>query len=120
MMLHVYGIPNCQTVKKARTWLEENQVHYEFHNFKTEAPTEALIQSWLEHISLEQLVNKRGTTWRKLSEAEQSSLQHQDTAIEVLMANSSVIKRPVLITNNPNAPVLLGFDVDAYQRLVKP
>ena len=59
-MLQVYGIPNCQTVKKARVWLEEHAVDYTFHNFKTEAPTAELLQAWLQHVALDALVNKRG------------------------------------------------------------
>ena len=112
VMLHLYGIPNCQTVKKARVWLEENGIEYVFHNFKTEAPTTELLQSWLQTTSLESLVNKRGTTWRKLSEDEQAALQNPETAMAVLIANSSVIKRPVAVI--PETPLILGFDIDTY------
>lgn len=116
-MLQVYGIPNCQTVKKARVWLEENKVDYEFHNFKTETPTEALLQAWLKHVPLEALVNKRGTTWRKLDEAEQHALQHADTALAVLIAHPSVIKRPVSVSDQPSPAVQLGFDAATFQNL---
>lgn len=116
-MLQVYGIPNCQTVKKARVWLEENKVDYEFHNFKTEAPTKALLQAWLKHVPLEALVNKRGTTWRKLGEAEQHALQHADTALAVLIAHPSVIKRPVSVSDQLSPAVQLGFDAATFQNL---
>lgn len=112
-MLHLYGIPNCQTVKKARVWLEENNIEYVFHNFKTEAPTAPLLQSWLQITNLESLVNKRGTTWRKLSEAEQTALQNPETAIDVLITNSSVIKRPVAVMDETQ--LILGFDIDTYK-----
>lgn len=111
-MLHLYGIANCQTVKKARVWLEENGIECVFHNFKTEIPTAQLLQFWLQTVSLESLVNKRGTTWRKLSENEQIALQNPETAIDVLIANSSVIKRPVAVMDETK--LILGFDVDTY------
>lgn len=113
-MLHIYGIPNCQTVKKARTWLEENHIDYTFHNFKTTPPTADLLQTWLQTVPLEALVNKRGTTWRKLSETEQQALQNNDTAIAVLMEHTSVIKRPVAVNEGVATPPLLGFDADTY------
>ena len=116
-MLHVYGIPNCQTVKKARLWLDEQQIPYTFHNFKTEVPTASLLQQWLQVLPLEQLVNKRGTTWRKLSPEEQHDLTQNDTAIDVLMANSSVIKRPVLVLSNEH--MILGFDEEKYADALK-
>ena len=113
-MLQVYGIPNCQTVKKARVWLEEHAVDYTFHNFKTEAPTAELLQAWLQHVALDALVNKRGTAWRKLSETDQQALSQTDTALAVLIANPSVIKRPVTVSDTQ---VLLGFDAERYNQL---
>ena len=113
-MLQVYGIPNCQTVKKARVWLEEHAVDYTFHNFKTEAPTAELLQTWLQSVALDALVNKRGTTWRKLSESDQQALSQTDTALAVLIANPSVIKRPVTVDNTQ---VVLGFDAERYHQL---
>ena len=71
-MRHLYGIPNCSTVKKARAWLEARQIGYVFHDFKKEAPTAEWLAGCLQHVPLEILLNKRGTTWRKLTPEEQA------------------------------------------------
>lgn len=96
MMTTVYGIPNCSSVKKVRTFLEEQQIAYDFIDFKKHAPDETLIRAWLQQISLEKLLNKRGTTWRKLDETTQAQAQTEAGAIALMIANPSVIKRPVL------------------------
>ncbi len=102
----LYGIPNCDTVKKARKWLEANGVEYEFANFKKTPPTEAKIVTWLNAVGAEKLVNKRGTTWQKLSEAEQ-----QLPPEALLTTHSSIIKRPVL---EHNGAVYVAFSDATY------
>ena len=74
-MIELYGITNCDTVKKARNWLAENNIVYEFSDFKKNAPSEAVIRQWLEQVPLEILFNKRGTTWRKLDDADRQTGQ---------------------------------------------
>ncbi len=115
-MTVVYGIPNCDTVKKARAWLAENGVDYEFSDFKKTPPDEALIESWLQHIPLETLLNKRGTTWRKLSGAEQAEADTQAGAVKLMAAHPSLIKRPVLCRNGR---CYAGFQAAEYEKVFR-
>ncbi|MBP6115585.1 MAG: arsenate reductase [Neisseriaceae bacterium] len=110
-MTTLYGIPNCSTVKKARTWLDAQSILYTFVDFKKQAPTAELIQSWLQDVPLTTLINKRGTTWRKLSPEEQASAEHADAAIALMITNPSIIKRPVLVHAEHTQ---VGFSEDAY------
>lgn len=98
-MTVVYGIPNCDTVKKARAWLAANGVDYTFSDFKKSPPQAALIESWLRDIPLETLLNRRGTTWRKLSGEEQAQAATAEGAVRLMAANPGLIKRPVLCHN---------------------
>lgn len=90
----VYGIKNCDTVKKARRWLEANDVAYTFHDFRADGLDKDTITSWLQSVSWEVLLNKRGTTWRKLDDPRKESLD-EATAVELMLANPTLIKRPV-------------------------
>lgn len=110
--LQVYGIKNCNTVKKALDWLTENEVPFEFHDFKKEPATEEKLRNWGKHSSWEALVNKRGTTWRKLSAEEQASVVDASSANAVLLQHNSMIKRPVVELEND---ILLGFDETVYR-----
>lgn len=110
-MTTLYGIPNCSTVKKARTWLDEHSHLYTFVDFKKQAPTAELIETWLKDVPLATLINKRGTTWRKLSADEQASAEQTDAAIALMIAHPSIIKRPVLV-HAGHAQV--GFSDAAY------
>ncbi|MBP6344340.1 arsenate reductase [Neisseriaceae bacterium CLB008] len=110
-MTTLYGIPNCSTVKKARTWLDEQSHLYTFVDFKKQAPTADLIATWLKDVPLATLINKRGTTWRKLSAEEQASAEDVNAATALMMAHPSIIKRPVLV-HNQHAQV--GFSEEAY------
>ena len=82
-MIKLYGIPNCDTVKKARSWLAENGIEFEFVDFKKNAPTAELIDGWLNQVALEILLNKRGTTWRKLDKDAQESAVTKEGAIDL-------------------------------------
>jgi arsenate reductase len=95
----VYGIKNCDTVKKARRWLEANDVAFTFHDFRADGLDQTTIESWLENVSWEVLLNKRGTTWRKLEDPRKDALT-QDIAVELMLANPTLIKRPVVTVNN--------------------
>ncbi|MCS4533751.1 arsenate reductase [Neisseria montereyensis] len=111
-MTTLYGITNCNTVKKARTWLDENHVGYEFVDFKKSPPDEALIKRWLKDIDLAVLLNKRGTTWRKLNSEQQAAAETEEGAIQLMVENPSLIKRPVL---NHNGHFQAGFQTASYE-----
>lgn len=114
-MITLYGIPNCDTVKKARRWLDENDVEYHFHNFKKDGLKIELIENWFTDIGWEQLLNKRGTTWRKLDDGIKNNIS-ESSAKKVMLNNTSVIKRPVLDTGKHK---LVGFNVTTYEDLFK-
>lgn len=116
-MTKIYGIPNCDTVKKARQWLADNGVAYEFVDFKKTPPTEALIVSWLQDVPLTTLLNKRGTAWRKLSDEQKSAADADEAAAVWLMAaQPSLIKRPVL---DKNGRFYAGFQTASYESVFK-
>ena len=113
-MTTLYGIPNCDTVKKARTWLAEHNIAYEFADFKKRPPDTALIERWLQDIPLETLLNKRGTTWRKLSSEEQASAGSTGGAVKLMAAHPSLIKRPIL---HYCGRYSAGFQADTYAQI---
>ncbi|MDG9668267.1 ArsC family reductase [Hahella sp. CR1] len=107
MSLKVYGISNCDTVKKARKWLEANSIEYTFHDFKKSGVPQDNLEAWLNAVGVETLVNKRGTTWRKLSDSDKSDIESGAKTKELLSEHSSVIKRPVIET--PSGDIITGF-----------
>ncbi|MFZ3002089.1 MAG: ArsC family reductase [Undibacterium umbellatum] len=114
----LFGIPNCDTVKKARTWLQEQELAFEFHDFKKQGLNRAAIETWLEHQSLDVLINRKGTTWRALSDTEKASAADTEQAIALMLDKPSVIKRPVLLINNDGkSQVNVGFSVPQYQSI---
>lgn len=106
-MIKIYGIPNCDTVKKARVWLTEHQVAHEFHDFKRQGVPEAALDAWLASVGWEKLVNRKGTTWRKLDTAVQAGVLDANSARALMLTQASVIKRPVVEWGNA---VTVGFD----------
>lgn len=106
-MIKIYGIPNCDTVKKARVWLTEHQVAHEFHDFKRQGVPEAALDAWLASVGWEKLVNRKGTTWRKLDTAVQARVLDANSARALMLTQASVIKRPVVEWGNA---VTVGFD----------
>jgi Spx/MgsR family transcriptional regulator len=111
----VYGIPNCDTVKKARVWLEEHGVPFEFHDFKKAGVSNALIRDWLKDVPLDQLINKRGTTWRGLSDVHKAEADTTGGAIALMIHKPSIIKRPVVVVNG--RVKTLGFSAEQYETL---
>jgi len=111
--MHLYGIPNCNTVKKARDFLAAHQINYTFHDFKKEGVTEAQLSSWTTQMPWEKLVNKAGMTWRNLTDTEKATVVDAKSAIQLMQTKTSVIKRPVLI-NNDNI-IAIGFSEATYQ-----
>ncbi len=92
----LYGIPNCDTVKKSRAWLDTHNLVYEFHDFKKQGVPAAALARWVQVLGWEALLNKQGTTWRKLAPTQQAEVINAETAMRCMMANSSVTKRPVV------------------------
>jgi arsenate reductase (glutaredoxin) len=115
-MLTLYGIPNCDTVKKARTWLDSRGVAYEFHDYKKKGITRKKLDHWLSQTSWEKLTNRAGTTWRKLPEEQKSAVSDAASAAELLVSNTSAIKRP-LIENAAGRVVVLGFSEKEYEQI---
>ena len=113
----LYGIPNCNTVKKARDWLEKNSIAYEFHDFKKQGVSIQLLEDWLTQISHEKLINRAGLTWRGLDEQTKASVNNNTAAISLMQAKTSVIKRPVLVKDSKI--LCLGFDEATYSELFK-
>lgn len=106
MTLTLYGIPNCDTVKKARAWLDQHGVAYAFHDYKKAGVDEAKLHGWVEAEGWEKVLNRQGTTFRKLPDEQREGLD-ADKAIAVMMANPSAIKRPIV---EGDGVVLVGFD----------
>lgn len=112
MSIQIYGISQCNTVKKARQWLAEHHINAEFIDLKKIPPTITDIQFWLTQIPKEILINRKGTTWRKLSTSEQTiALSNDEEAIRLMINQPLVIKRPVLVKNQF---ILVGFDPQRY------
>ena len=109
-MLIVYGIPNCDTVKKARAWLSEQGVDYTFHDYKKQGVPAERLAAWVAAVGWEPLVNRQGTTWRKLEEATKALVVDAASAQALMLAQASVIKRPVI--ERDGVLVLVGFALD--------
>ena len=111
--MKLYGIPNCNTVKKSRDWLDANNIAYEFHDFKKQGIDQSTINDWLTQYPWEKLINRAGMTWRGLDEATKSSIIDNASAILLMQNKTSVIKRPILVKDG--SILCLGFDVNAYK-----
>jgi len=109
----IHGIPNCDTVKKARKWLDANEISYEFHDYKKKGIDKATLNRWCKQAGWEPLLNTRGTTWRKLDDDDKKDLT-QAKVISLLQANTSMIKRPVVTSGSV---LLIGFDEARYQEV---
>ena len=107
----LYGISNCDTVKKAKNWLETNNIDYRFHDFRKQGLESEIVQDWLNQIPWDQLLNKRSTTWRNLDPEVQQSV-NAETVVQLLVANPTLIKRPVLTVNGI---INIGFNADTYR-----
>ena len=104
-MIIIYGIPNCDTRKKARRWLEANGVEYDFHDYKKRGVPEKNLKAWVKQAGWETILNKRGTTWRKLPEADRLDVT-QNSTTALMLENPTLIKRPVFDTGNE---FMVGF-----------
>ena len=112
----LYGIPNCDSVKKARAWLAAQGTAHQFFDFKKQGVPEQRLTTWVEALGWAPLINTRGTTWRKLDDATRAGVADAPAAIALMLAHPSVIKRPVIEWGN--CSVSVGFDsVDWHERL---
>lgn len=112
MATTLYGIPNCDTVKKARAWLADQGVEYAFHDFKKQGVPPDRLERWARAAGWEKLLNRQGTTWRKLDEATQLQAGNEPGAKALMLSQPSVIKRPVV--EWPDGEVTVGFDGKAW------
>jgi arsenate reductase len=112
----VYGIPNCNTVKKATSWLKENGLEFTFHDFKKNGISEEKLNAWCDAFGWENVLNKKGTTWRKLSPDVQAAVVDQSTAVDLMRNHTSAIKRPLI--EQQDRPVLIGFQEESYARML--
>lgn len=112
--MKLYGISNCDTVKRARAWLSLHGRQVDFHDFKKQGISAVLLTSWLSRVEWEALLNRKGTTWRKLSDSTKASINNTDAAIQLMLEQPSVIKRPILEFNNA---IYVGFDETVYHSL---
>ncbi|MFI5450836.1 Spx/MgsR family RNA polymerase-binding regulatory protein [Pedobacter sp. UC225_61] len=113
----VYGIPNCNTVKKAQDWLKAHQQDFEFHDFKKKGITAEKLTEWFNTFGWEKVINKNGLTFKKLAKEEQAEINSADKAIVYLMQNTSAIKRPIIEQNGK--AILIGFVEDTYKEKLK-
>lgn len=114
----LFGIPNCDTVKKARTWLEQQAIPFDFHNFKKEGLSAEQVELWLKKIDFDTLINRKGTSWRALSEEQKNQAASKAGALALVLENPSLIKRPVLqIGDNTLDYVGVGFNDQLYSSI---
>ncbi len=112
----IYGIKNCDTMKKARAWLDTHGVKYDFHDYKTAGIARAKLEGWIKKAGWETLLNKAGTTFRKLPDADKEGLTEKK-AIALMLAQPSIIKRPVL--EFTGGKLLVGFKPEQYETITK-
>jgi arsenate reductase (glutaredoxin) len=115
MGITIYGIKNCDTMKKARAWLDSHDVAYDFHDYKAAGIDKSKLQQWTAKLGWETLLNRAGTTFKKLSDSDKDVLNERK-AIALMLAQPSMIKRPVLETG---AKLLVGFKPEIYAKEVK-
>lgn len=113
-MLEIYGLKNCDTCRKALKWLQQNGIDHEFHDLKSTKLTQKQIATWLEHVPLETLINRRGTTWRRLPEQDKAKLTEK-TAGKLAVDHPSLLKRPVF---EAKQGVFVGFGSEQQKRLL--
>ena len=111
MTVTIYGIKNCDTMKKARAWLDERGIEYSFHDYKAHGIDRAHLETWTERANWETVLNRTGTTFKKLEDAAKAELD-REKAIELMLAQPSIIKRPVL---EADGKLLIGFKPDLYE-----
>ncbi len=121
MTITIYGIKSCSTMKKAFTKLNDLDVSYDFHDYKKQGIEKDTVQRWVNELGIEKVLNKRGTTWRKLDDSQKQAADASvDTAIDLLVANTSMIKRPIVegqLADRDQAVLLCGFDETEFDKV---
>lgn len=112
----IYGIPNCDSTKKAFAWLNDHKISFYFHDYKKEGISRSRLVEWCKLAGWESILNKKSTTWRALTGQEQAALINQATAIKIMIASNSIIKRPVIEKGNK---LLIGFNEEKYYQQLK-
>ncbi|MPW35216.1 ArsC family reductase [Vibrio sp. B1Z05] len=113
MSVIMYGIPNCDTIKKAKKWLQEHQIEFTFHDYRKQGITSDMVSEFCDHLGWELVLNKRGTTYRQLDDEQKQSLNH-DSAITLLVEHPAMIKRPIIRVGEQ---LHIGFKADQYDRI---
>ena len=111
----MYGIPNCNTVKRASDWLKEHDVPFSFHDYKKEGISKKKLKQWCKYFGWENVLNKRGTTWLELIDEEKDAITNEDTAIAFMKNNTSSIKRPIL---EAEGTLFIRFNEEEYSQLL--
>ena len=112
----LYGIPNCDTIKKARNWLRDHRIDYQFHDYRKQGVDDALLQSMAAQLGWEHMLNRRGTTWRALPEAQKSQID-EASALRLMRDNPAMIKRPIMAYDNR---LHIAFSDKQYQEIFNP
>ncbi len=115
MTITMFGIPNCDTIKKAKKWLQNANISFEFHDYRKQGVDRALVEEFCRHLGWEQVLNKRGTTYRQLSQQQKDNLD-LSSAISLLVEHPAMIKRPILSVNNQ---FHIGFKAEQYNNIFK-
>ncbi|MEH0687781.1 ArsC family reductase [Vibrio cholerae] len=110
MTITMYGIPNCDTIKKAKKWLEQQGIEYQFHDYRKQGIETNLVERFFQQLDWQQVLNKRGTTYRQLSDEQKANLD-KETAVSLLVEMPAMIKRPIL---DVDGKLHLGFKADQY------
>ncbi|MGG9970990.1 ArsC family reductase [Ferruginibacter sp. SUN002] len=110
----IYGIPNCDTVKKVFNWFKENKIDFEFHDYKKSGVSKEKLTNWSKQVGWETILNKKSTSWRELSAEMQSKVTNATEAIKLMMQNNSIIKRPVI--EQDETIIFVGFDKTKYEQ----
>jgi arsenate reductase len=111
--VNIYGIKACDTMKKAMAWLSDQGINYTFHDYKKVGAERSKIEGWLKQAAWDELINKRGTTWRKLDDADKQNVDNEQ-ALRLMLENTSLIKRPLL---EVGGKIYLGFKPELYQNI---
>ncbi|MEZ5538038.1 MAG: ArsC family reductase [Thiolinea sp.] len=112
-MTTLYGISNCDTIRKARKWLQEREIEYSFHDFRKDGLNPVQLRAWVTELGWEALINKRGTTWRNLPQQTRDSMD-ETLALAVMEDQPAIIKRPLL---DSAGQLTVGFSEDQYRRI---
>jgi arsenate reductase (glutaredoxin) len=119
-MITLFGIPNCDTVKKARAWLTAQGIDYQFHDFKKQGVPVERLDAWMAAVGWEKLLNSKGTTWRKLDTETQATAVDAESTAKLLILNASLIKRPVVewTDSHSAADITVGFEAESWGKRV--